>query len=40
LLQQNGFKDASALLGGFNAWKDAGGQIESVTPTPIPIKKK
>jgi 3-mercaptopyruvate sulfurtransferase SseA len=40
LLQQNGFKDAGALLGGFNAWQTAGGPIESDTPTPEPTKKK
>jgi len=40
LLQQNGFNDASALLGGLNAWEAAGGPMVKATPTPDPSKKK
>jgi len=40
LLQQNGFKDASALLGGMHAWEAAQGAMEKSEPTPEPTKKK
>ena len=40
MLQQKGFKDASALLGGLNAWEAAGGPMVKATPTPDPSKKK
>jgi 3-mercaptopyruvate sulfurtransferase SseA len=39
-MQQNGFKDASALLGGVRAWEDSGGPMEKATPTPEPSNKK
>jgi len=39
-MQQKGFKDASALLGGINAWKASGSPMEEATPTPEPAKKK
>ncbi len=38
LLQQNGFKDAGALLGGFSSWEAAGGAVERA-PAPDPKKK-
>ncbi|GEM_PF-426497 len=34
LLQQAGFKDASALLGGTSAWESAGGAMVRTSPTP------
>jgi rhodanese-related sulfurtransferase len=37
LLQQAGFKDASALLGGTSAWESSGGAMERATP---PTAKK
>jgi 3-mercaptopyruvate sulfurtransferase SseA len=40
LLQQNGFKDAGALLGVLNAWEASGGPMEKANPTPDPSKKK
>jgi len=40
LLQQKGFKDAGALLGGVSAWEAAGGQMEKAAPAPEPAKKK
>jgi len=40
LLQQNGFKDAGALLGGIHAWEASGGPMEKASPTPDPSKKK
>jgi 3-mercaptopyruvate sulfurtransferase SseA len=40
LMQQKGFKDASALLGGINAWKASGSPMEEATPTPTPSNKK
>jgi len=40
LLQQKGFKDVSALLGGLNAWEASGGQMEKATPTTDPAKQK
>jgi len=40
LLQQNGFKDSGALLGGINAWEAAKEPMEMATPTPEPVKKK
>lgn len=40
LLQQKGFKDASALLGGLAAWETAGGPMEKPSPTPAPSKQK
>jgi len=40
ILQEKGFKDASALLGGLNAWEASGGPMEKTTPTPDPKEKK
>jgi len=34
LLQQAGFKDASALLGGTSAWESSGGPMVRASPTP------
>ena len=31
-LNQNGFKNAAALLGGLDAWKKAGYPVEGTTP--------
>jgi 3-mercaptopyruvate sulfurtransferase SseA len=39
-LQQKGFKDASALLGGITAWEDAGGPMVKPSSTPESSKKK
>jgi len=33
LLQQAGFKDASALLGGTSAWESSGGPMEKAPPS-------
>ncbi|MGH9753468.1 MAG: hypothetical protein ACREA2_11850 [Blastocatellia bacterium] len=40
MLQQKGFKGASALLGGLKAWEDAGGLVEKPSLTPNPSKQK
>jgi rhodanese-related sulfurtransferase len=40
LLQQNGFKDASALLGGIHAWESSGNPMVKSSPTPTPANKK
>jgi hypothetical protein len=40
ILQEKGFKDASALLGGLNAWEASGGLMEKATATPEPTKQK
>jgi rhodanese-related sulfurtransferase len=39
-LQQNGFKDAAALLGGMSAWESAGGEMVRAPASPEPAKKK
>jgi len=32
LMQQKGFKDASALLGGIRAWEESGSPMEKAAP--------